>query len=375
MGNKHKELTLFFTSNASLQIWNQLGSIERETALYKALSKRGVQVRFVTYGDSGDLRLQSHISGIKLICNRWGIPKRYYVMLLTKMARFIFTGNTILKSNQVKGANVALRSAQNIGKPFIARCGYLWSQFALEKSNGHITDTVKKIREYEKMVFTQANVVVVTTKEMQDYIINNYSQQTEKIHVIPNYVLTEVFKPNGSKPNRQKRLCFIGRLETQKNLFNLLEAIKGLDLEIFFVGDGSLRKALKEKVNQYQINAEFVGNQPHNKLPEYLNSSNIFILPSSYEGHPKALLEAMACGLPVIGTNVSGIRKLITHKENGYLCGESPQEIRSAIQAVLGNEQLQTRMGVNARAYVAENFTLERIVEMELALLDSLWIN
>ncbi|MGD8458526.1 MAG: glycosyltransferase family 4 protein [Anaerolineales bacterium] len=375
MGNKHKELTLFFTSNASLQIWNQLGSIERETALYKALSKRGVQVRFVTYGDSGDLRLQSHISGIKLICNRWGIPQRYYVMLLTKMARFIFTGNTILKSNQVKGANVALRSAQNIGKPFIARCGYLWSQFALEKSNGHITDTVKKIREYEKMVFTQANVVVVTTKEMQDYIINNYSQQTEKIHVIPNYVLTEVFKPNGSKPNRQKRLCFIGRLETQKNLFNLLEAIKGLDLEIFFVGDGSLRKALKEKVNQYQINAEFVGNQPHNKLPEYLNSSNIFILPSSYEGHPKALLEAMACGLPVIGTNVSGIRKLITHKENGYLCGESPQEIRSAIQAVLGNEQLQTRMGVNARAYVAENFTLERIVEMELALLDSLWIN
>ena len=368
-------LVLFFTGNASLQIWNKTGSIERETALYKAFSKRGVQVRFVTYGDAGDLRLRHHIPGIKLLCNRWGLPQRYYVMMLTKAARFLFPRNTIIKSNQVKGADLALRSAHQAGKPFIARCGYLLSQFVLEKSQGIVTDKVKRARELEKFVFSNATAVVVTTKEMQDNIITNYGLNPEKTHIIPNFVMTDLFKSNGSRTRNKNRLCFVGRLEDQKNPLHLIEAVKGLDIEIIFIGDGSLREVLKEKAHQYHINAEFVGSQPHSKLPGYLNTSDIFVLPSSYEGHPKSLLEAMACELPVIGTNVSGIRELIIHKENGYLCGESPQEIRAAIQTVLENQPLQNRIGKNARAYIEENFSLENVVEMELALLDSLWEN
>jgi glycosyltransferase involved in cell wall biosynthesis len=375
MRRKNKELTLFFSENASLQIWNRVGSIERETALYKVLSKWGIQIRFVTYGDAGDLRLRHYIPGIKLLCNRWGLPLGLYVMMLTKAARFVFPRNVIFKCNQVKGADIALRSAQKAGRPFIARCGYLWSQFAIKKSQGIVTDKVEKIREFEKLIFTQANAVVVTTKEMRDYIITNYDLKFEKVHIIPNYVLTEVFIPKGSRPRKKNRLCFVGRLEEQKNPLRLLEAVKGLDIKIIFIGDGSLRETLKAKADQYHINAEFIGSQPNCKLPEYLNESDIFVLPSSYEGHPKSLLEAMSCGLPVIGTDVSGIRELIAHKENGYLCGESSQEIRVAIQTVLEDEKLQNKMGKNARAFVGENFSLERIVERELALLDSLWVN
>jgi glycosyltransferase involved in cell wall biosynthesis len=78
----------------------------------------------------------------------------------------------------------------------------------------------------------------------------------------------------------------------------------------------------------------------------------------------------MACGLPVIGTDVPGIRELIRHRETGYLCGTSPQEIRAAIQDVLDDMDLRTRMGCNAREFVVENFALEQVVEMELALLE-----
>jgi glycosyltransferase involved in cell wall biosynthesis len=80
----------------------------------------------------------------------------------------------------------------------------------------------------------------------------------------------------------------------------------------------------------------------------------------------------MACGLPAIGTDVPGIRELIYHRETGYLCGTSSQEIREAIQEVLADKALQVKMGQSARQFVVENFSLERILEMELALLGGL---
>lgn len=107
----------------------------------------------------------------------------------------------------------------------------------------------------------------------------------------------------------------------------------------------------------------------HIELPYCLNQASLLVLPSFHEGHPKALPEAMTCGLAVIGTEVPGIREVIRHDERGYLCGSSPEEIRSAIQDVLGDADLRVRMGRNAREFVVEHFALERVVEMELALL------
>jgi len=83
-------------------------------------------------------------------------------------------------------------------------------------------------------------------------------------------------------------------------------------------------------------------------------------------------LEAMSSGMPVIATDVSGIRELIHHRETGFLCGTSSEEIREAIKIVLSDRGLCVRMGRNARNYIHQNFTLEKIVRMELALLEDL---
>jgi glycosyltransferase involved in cell wall biosynthesis len=77
----------------------------------------------------------------------------------------------------------------------------------------------------------------------------------------------------------------------------------------------------------------------------------------------------MACGLPVIGADSPGIRELICHGETGWLCGTDSASIRTAIQLLLADAALRQRLGRNARRFVEENFTLDRIVEMELALL------
>jgi glycosyltransferase involved in cell wall biosynthesis len=77
----------------------------------------------------------------------------------------------------------------------------------------------------------------------------------------------------------------------------------------------------------------------------------------------------MSCGLPVIGSTVSGIKDLIEHGENGWLCGTSPKEIREAILTVMSDTKLQERMGRNARNLILEKFALNRTAPQEMELL------
>ena len=107
-------------------------------------------------------------------------------------------------------------------------------------------------------------------------------------------------------------------------------------------------------------------------IPSYRSTSikpAIFVLPSLYEGHPKTILEAMACGASVVGADSPGIRELIRHGKTGYLCGTDPQSIRVALEELLAHLTLRRELGSNARQYVVENYSLAKIGKMELTML------
>ena len=167
-------------------------------------------------------------------------------------------------------------------------------------------------------------------------------------------------------------MLYVGRLEQEKNPGVLLDAVEGLNVELVMVGKGSLGEALTRQAAERRLPVTFLGNVPNAELPRLINSSAAFIMPSFIEGHPKALLEAMACGRPVIGTNVQGIRELITDRVTGLLCEPHPDSLRAAICDVLNDEPLRIKLGAAARAHVAERFSLERVAEMESALLDEI---
>lgn len=121
----------------------------------------------------------------------------------------------------------------------------------------------------------------------------------------------------------------------QKNLHNLFRAfIKLPEYYLDIIGTGPLKDALKKEVDILGIKVNFLGLFPKNKIPEIMNQYRIFILTSYWEGNPKVLLEAMSCGIACIGTNVWGIKNIINHKENGYLCGISSNSIKRAIQTL-----------------------------------------
>lgn len=373
MGSRRSgiQLALFFTQGMSLQAWEDIGMFEREVALYRAMNSHLRQITFVTYGDQRDRRFMGRLGGIRVLCNRWRLSQQWYERWVAAVLAWSGQGDVVVKSNQVRGADIALAAARRLGKRFIARCGYLLSDNT-SRTHGLDSSENREACALEQHVFMQADRVVVTTPRIRQTVLQRYQLPADRVHVIPNYVDTTLFVPISHSQRNPRRLCYVGRLEPEKNPEALIEAIQGLDVELLVIGNGSLGPRLREHVSQHQLSVQFLGNLPNRQLPKILNSASIFVMPSLLEGHPKALLEAMACALPVIGADVPGIRDLIRHRETGYLCDCSPLGFRDAIRDVLADKELQHHMGGGAREYVEEHFALEKIVKLELSLLEAI---
>lgn len=358
-------LTLFFTRGVSLRTWERIGSLEREVSLYVHLqNQKGIKVSFVTYGDKTDLKYRDQLQGIEILCNRWKFPSGIYEQLIPLLHARTLAQSSLIKTNQMNGAEVALRVARLWRKPLLARCGFMWSDLMRSKGKNNEAELARTI---ERAVFTGAQAVAITTASMKGYVIKNYNVSDERVHIIPNFVLTDVFAPQKA-PIIDKRICFIGRLSEEKNLFSLLQACAGLDIDLHFIGDGHLRTALQEKAKELGVQLTLHGNLPHDQLPSLIRQSALFALVSPHEGHPKSLLEAMSCGAAVLGADSPGIREQIIHGETGWLVGTDSESIHAGMQHLLANSPLREKLGANARRFVLENYSLDKTLEMEYAL-------
>ncbi len=361
-------LTLFFTGGVSLKTWAQIGSLDREVEIYKRLSNHLKRVDFVTYGGKQDKIYSNRIGVIKLLPTKW-YKRQLLTILRLLLEHYPEIRNTdILKTNQIPGSEIPIWIKKHFGKKLIVRCGYLHSRNAIKEYEDDriINDAI----QLEKNAFSSADIGTVTSSWQRDIVINKYNINPTKIKIIPNYVLTDIFKPY---PETQKKydLVLVGRAGKEKNIANLLKAIqymktKNGSISLAMVGGCCKDSKIKEIVNRCALDVTFKGNIPNFDLSNILNQAKVFILPSYYEGHPKVLLEAMSCGLPCIGSDVTGIREDIEHTKTGYLCKTDYESIRNGLETVLSNDSLQKKMGNNAREYILKKYAMDRVLKMEL---------
>lgn len=367
-------LILFFTNGVSLHHWMVWGMFDREVAIYQRLQKRGIKVSFVTYGRRQDLNYTERIPGIEILCNRWNLPQKWYEHLLPFIYARQFRSCDVIKTNQTKGADLALRAANIWNKPLISRCGYLWSEFAINE-HGADADVTQKAIETEAEVFSKASIIVVTTSKMAQSIESNYDN-ISPITVIPNYIDSAVFNPK--KYDLDYDVIFIGRINEQKNITALLNAVRNIDVKLAMIAGGpdDAEKEFAKSIETMKDKVNWLGsNIPNTEISNYLNRSKIFILPSHYEGHPKTLIEAMACGMAVIGTDVPGIREIIKHGENGWLCKTDSESIETAINRLLADDELRDQLGKKALEYALEHYAIDNIAERESILIREVVMN
>ena len=167
--------------------------LDREIAFYKSLHELGVSTTFVTFGNYSDLELKNKISPIKICCNKWSLPRRLYELLIPLLFIKIFKNAHLIKSNQLFGAKFARITSYIYNKPLIIRNGWMVSKTFEIK--GFDKKYLKKFSRLEKRLFKVADIVIVTTKLMENEIIKRYSINKSIIKVIPNYINSTIFKP------------------------------------------------------------------------------------------------------------------------------------------------------------------------------------
>jgi glycosyltransferase involved in cell wall biosynthesis len=143
------------------------------------------------------------------------------------------------------------------------------------------------------------------------------------------------------------------------------------EARIAVVGNGPARRELERqaKVLGLQKRLRFFDFTPPSS--RQLRSLDVFVLPSRFEGFPIGVLEAMACGVPPVATDVGGTREAFRHGESGLLCPPGdPGSLAQAIISLLGDSELRTRMGHAARERYQRHFTLERMLDRTVAVFD-----
>lgn len=217
------------------------------------------------------------------------------------------------------------------------------------------------------------SVATSVSKELAEYGLN-----PKDVEVIGNGVDENLFCPVKNKGD-ERYILYTGRLSYRKGLFDFIECgievcEKHPDIKFKLTGKGPLLDKLKSIVadSGYKDRFEFLGYVDKSRLIELYQNATIFVLPSHYEGLPTTLLEAMACGQPVVATAVSGNLDVIESGKNGILVPiKSPDKMADAISRLLDNEGRMVELGLAARRTIEQRFTWDAISDRILQCYES----
>lgn len=358
-------LAVFFTHGVSLELWEKRGLFSREVKFYEELAREVGEVWLFTYGRD-DARFASRLNAhIRIFPKRLPFPDLLYGFLLPLLFWQKLSRVNAIRIHQLAGAIPALLAHWFLHKPLIVRAGFQWYRFTQHQGASRLK--LWFISILETCAYRSARAIIHTTQHDADFVAKRYHVPHFKLSVIPNWVDTELFKPMAVE-KQSRTVCFVGRLEREKNLPALIEAMQGLDARLILYGEGSQREELEVRARELGVHAEFCGRIANENLSAALSTCTIFVLPSLYEGNPKVLLEAMACGLPVVGTDVEGITSIVTHEQTGLICQVNPESIRQTIDRLLTDPTLRARLGEAAHSAILQSSSLEKAVRKERAL-------
>jgi glycosyltransferase involved in cell wall biosynthesis len=169
--------------------------------------------------------------------------------------------------------------------------------------------------------------------------------------------------------SRQPIIGFIGRLTEDKGILNFIRAIPDMlsvrsEVTFLVIGEGYLREKICEYLHEHDLSEKvtLTGFIPHDELPGYLTRLKLLVLPSYNEGLPNVMLEAMACGTPILVTPVGCVPDVLEDKHTGFIMHDnSPSQLAEAVIQTLNYPDL-TRIVTNARALVENEFRYEKVV-------------
>lgn len=287
---------------------------------------------------------------------------------IIKMERIKF-----IHAHGTKGAALVLIPAILTRKKLI----YTVHSFSFHRELNRLQYIFRKFVEW--LICLYAYRVIFVSES--DFKIGNFISLEKKV-LIKNGVDVFRYFPSKNKKLREKIgynqndfvIGYFSRFTPQKNPFFVIELIKSLESEKFksnknfkllMIGDGELKEKIIEKVTEYQLNEVVKILEPSYEIENYLNIIDCYILPSLWEGLPYGILEAMACSVPVIASNIPNICEIIESEENGFCEEIDVYKFKEIIIQLSQDEKLYNQISSNARLTIEKKFNIEEsIIEL-----------
>lgn len=270
-----------------------------------------------------------------------------------------------------------------------------WGSIAAQRKNIALVSTINSwyANEHGKVslkgkiyttleLATNSNLdlyITVSENDRQSLLRSNIPN--EKIELIYNAVNTnsqnishntDLLRRQYSIPQNSIICIAVGRLVAIKGFDILIQTAHLLgkqlkNVHFLIVGDGQCKAELADQVNALGVNKSvtFAGYQDHETVLSFVKSSDIFIMPSRYEGTPIALLEAASLGIPVIASNVGGIPELVQDQVHALLIPpDDPQSLAQAVKRIINDKKLAETLSANAVERIKEKFNIDRQLEL-----------
>ena len=355
--------------------------------LMNELSKLGIEISII----APQSLTKHYLRGVELHptyheYNVGGAPIRVYQPVILTFGNHLFKFGEWIENRAIKKILSHLNTKPDICYGHFWHCAYKLYPYAsknnipLVVASGecsitihlfHPADTIKDFIQYVK------KVICVSTKNKEESISLGLSS-TEKCIIIPNAVDSDTFRLLDKESLRKKMglsdedfvIAFVGAYDTRKGIERVSKAkeiIGDNRIKSIFIGgthDGTCVMPTCPGVIH-------TGKLAHNKLPEYLNSADLFVLPTLEEGCCNAIVEAMACGLPIVSSDRSFNYDILNENNSIMVDPLNVQEIADAIKMVLYNSSLQERLHKGALKK-AEDLTLQKRALYIQSVLESL---
>ncbi len=239
-------------------------------------------------------------------------------------------------------------------------------------------------------VYSRADSLICVSQGNKRRLAEMFGIASARIQVVYNGIDTNAFEPAGRQqlcrlreelalPPDRIVLTTVARLNIQKGHCYLIDAAKQLAVAnpqplFLLVGDGELRDELERAVNEAGLSDNFIFAGYRRDVAEILALTDLFVLPTMFEGLPHSVLEAMAAGCCVVASRVDGVTEVIDDGKTGILVeAANVEQLAAALNSMIDDREAREQMGQKGKIKVKENFGLDRMVESVNALYTAAW--
>lgn len=296
--------------------------------------------------------------------------KPFNVFVWPKVLRLIKSkGFDMIHAHGTRAASNVMFIAKYLNIPLV----YTIHGWSFHKSQSTITRISRTLSEQLITYISDLNIAVSESNRQEGMQIG-----VTKIKLIHNGIDLQKFNPNSSHQDIRKELGiasnhtligYFARITEQKDPATMINAFELLckktkDISLLMVGNGNLKNTISNMVNEAGLSKQVFLADFRDDVPALLKATDIYCLPSLWEGMPIALIEAMAMEKACVCTAVDGTKELITDGENGITVPvQDPEKLAEAIRSLHRNISLRNKLGKKARETVSNIFSVQQMVK------------